>query len=84
MGMKVYVITIHEVYEFENFPHDSYAFMHEDEARKEFDRLVKNAQEMALIEDYEFDLNEDSASFYREGEWPEYHYDVKLEELEAK
>lgn len=81
---KIYVITIHEVYEFENFTHKPMAFSKEEDARKEFDRLVKDAREMAGAEDYEFDLGENSASFYRVGEWPEYHYDVILEEVEVK
>lgn len=82
--MKVYLITIHEVYEFENFPHTSQAFIKKEDAKKEFDRIVKNAKNMASSEDYTYDLGQNGASFYREGEWPEYHYDVELEEIEVQ
>lgn len=81
--MKIYVITIHEVYEFENYPHRPIAFVKEEDARKEFDRIIKNAKEMAETEDYDFDLGESCASFYRDGEWPEYHFDVNLEEVKV-
>lgn len=75
---QIYIITIDEVFDFEGFAHTPQAFSNEADARKEFDRIVANGKEMAEKEDYEYDLYRDSASFYKDGEWAQYHFDVKL------
>lgn len=81
---KIYIITIDEVYDFEKFAHTPQAFVTSTEAMEEFERIVKNGKEMAEAEGYECDEGAFEASFYKDGEWPQYHYDVKLHAVEPK
>jgi len=84
--MKVYVITISNVYDFEGFPHNPRVFTDKKKAMAAFHELHDSAK-AELAEDWvEDDFDEFSTSFsmYPDGEWGTSHYDAVLNEVDVE
>lgn len=85
--MKVYIITIHEIFDFEHFQHDPMAFYNFEDAKTE----LKNIADVVLAEnekygynDWEVEQTDTSFSTYPEGYWGTSHYDAKISEVEIQ
>lgn len=86
--MKIWVITIDEVYDYENFKHTPIAFSKEAEARKELDTFrkgIKTDYKSELEEDHWlYEDGEDYCEVYEDGCYAQNHYSVRLNEVELK
>lgn len=81
--MKIYIITISELYDLGDFPHPPIVKTDRAEAIRALDDLKSSA-----IEEYrqEFDgmeSTEASFSLYPEGYWATSHYDARIDEIEV-
>lgn len=81
---KVYIITIDEVYDFENFLHDPMVFADEQKAREEFERIKANAKEEYKDKYEEVEEGDTYFEMYAEGYFSEGHYAVHLYEKEIE
>ena len=88
--MKVYAITISDVYDFEGFPHKPIVCKTKRDAMVELrelrERVLIDLKENGnddWIED-EFNENSECFSFYPDGEWGTSHYDAFISEVEVK
>ena len=86
--MQVYVVTINEVSDFEQFDHEPYVFLNLDDARK----FLSGAKEEAISdymedsdEDMKIDKNKpDYFCLYSEaGGWSHTHYEVEITKCEV-
>jgi hypothetical protein len=75
---KVYIITIDEVYDFENFPHEPMVFADEKKAREEMARIIDEAKEEYKDKFNEVEEGETYFEMYAEGYFSEGHYAVHL------
>ena len=83
--MKLYIITISDVYDFESFFIKPLAFLSEKEAQKELKRLYKSAKETYKDEyDSEDIVKGKSFSLYPDGSHGTSHYDAAISEVEVE
>lgn len=88
--MKVYVITISDVYDYEGFHHAPIVCTTKEKAMKELRDLRDiSKKELAAYgnDDWvEDDFNEESECFsmYPDGEWGTSHYDAVIDEVEVE
>ena len=90
--MKVFVITISDVYDYEGFHHLPIVCATKEMAMKRLRELREEAKSMLIDngnDDWEFEddvFNEKSESFsmYPEGYWGTSHYDAVIDEVEVK
>lgn len=78
--MKLYIITIDEVYDYEGFHHAPKAFPSFEKAKEHFDELYKDARK-ELDWDSE-SRGERSFSLYPDGSWGRCHYDAIIDEVD--
>lgn len=88
--MKVYVITISDVYDYEGFPHAPRVFTDKKKGMAALHELHDSAK-AELVEQgnddwVEDDFDEFSTSFsmYPEGSWGTSHYDAVLNEVDVE
>ncbi len=82
--MKIFIITISEVYDFETFFNKPIAYMSEKEAQKELKRLYDSAkQEYNDKFDTEDIIEGTSFSLYPDGYHATSHYDAQINEVEV-
>jgi hypothetical protein len=90
--MKVYVITISDVYDYEGFRHTPIVCKTKEQAMKELRALRAEAKFMLLDngnDDWEmgddvFNDKSESFSMYPEGYWGTSHYDAVIDEVEVE
>lgn len=90
--MKVFVITISDVYDYEGFHHLPIVCATKEMAMKRLRELREDAKSMLIDngnDDWEFEddvFNEKSKSFsmYPDGYWGTSHYDAVIDEVEVK
>ena len=81
---KVYIITIDEVYDYENFPHEPMVFADEQKAKDEMERIKVNAKTEFGDKFNEVEEGETYFEMYAEGYFSEGHYAVHLYEKEIE
>lgn len=81
---KVYIITIDEVYDFENFPHEPMVFDDKKKAREKMARIIDEAKEEYKDKFNEVEEGETYFEMYAEGYFSEGHYAVHLYEKEIE
>jgi hypothetical protein len=85
--MKVYVITIHEVYDFEDFHHTPRVFDSFEKAKKELKAIAKQTikeNKRYGNDDWEVEQGDPYFSTYPDGCWGTSHYDAKISEAEIE
>ena len=85
--MKIWVITIDEVYDYENFPHDPIAFSNEKDAKEQLDTFrqgLKKDYESELESNWLYEDGERYCEVYEDGCYGTNHYSVRLSEIELK
>ena len=82
--MKVYVLTINEVYDYEEFNHNPRVFMKREDAIAELNDIKEEAKE-EFAEDFDqFDDGENGFEMYADGRYSEGHYSVYVHEVEVE
>ena len=81
--MKLYIITISDVYEFEEFRHDPIVKLTRKEARKELAALKASAKETYKDQYNKCESKPDSFSLFPDGYLGESHYDAWISEVEV-
>ena len=81
--MKLFIITIDDVYEFEGFHHDPIVRLTRTEARKELARLKAEAKDTYKGQFDECTGTRDSFSMYPQGYWGTSHFDACIDEVEV-
>jgi len=81
--MKLYIITIDDVYEFESFHHDPIVKLTKTEARKELAGLKAEAKDTYKGQFDECTSTKDSFSMYPQGYWGTSHFDARIDEVEV-
>ncbi len=81
--MKIYVITVSDVYNCEEYGHDPIVRLNKKEAIKKFNELVRSAKDCyeGIYNKTEYTKNS-SFSFYEDGRHSTNHYDVALHEVD--
>jgi hypothetical protein len=87
--MKVYVLIVDDVYEYERFKHDARVFADAETALAALDKEYKDVSEM--LKDNGNDWVSDvykkgfaSFSMYPDGYWGTSHYDAWIDEVEVE
>lgn len=80
--MKIYIISIDEVFDFEGFWHKPLVFLTEKGARAEFNRLVREARKE--YPNFTVDKGKHSVSIYEDQSWGKSHYDVVIDEVDVR
>lgn len=80
--MKLYIITIDEVFDFEGFDHKPLVFLTKKKAKDEFDRLVREARKE--YPDFTVDKGKRSVSIYEDQSWGKSHFDVVINEVDVR
>ena len=81
---KVYIITIDEVYDFENFPHEPLVFANEEKAKAEFESIKESAKTEYGNKFNEVEEGDTYFEMYAEGYFSEGHCAVHLYEEEVE
>ena len=84
--MKLYIITIDDVFDFENFHTQPIVKTSIKEARKELGRLFRSAKETLedhLGDDMAIERNENGFDIYNDGSWSETHYAATIDCIEV-
>ena len=79
--MKLYIITIDDVYDFEGFAHKPIVCLTKKEAQAELARIKREAKK-----DCDFDTVDSSPrsfSMYNDGTWGTSHYDAIIDVVEV-
>lgn len=87
--MKVFVITISDVYDFEGFPHAPIVTTSKEKAMSRLREVYDEAKEMLVSngnhwEEDEFNETSTCFSMYPDGEWGTSHYDARIDEVEVE
>jgi len=83
---KVFLIRNEEVYDFEEFHHKTRGFKNHDDAKREFDALkesIKNEYKGEIESGWIVEESETQLQIYQDGEYPEYHHCIFIEEIEV-
>lgn len=81
---KIYIITISEVFDFEDFGHKPEAYRNREEAQKRYEDIVEEAKREFAENDWE---EAQGASYYEtfpNGYWGTSHYAVYLSEVDLQ
>lgn len=81
--MKIYIVRIDDVADYETLHHDLEAFYKKDDAKKRFDEILADAKSEDWLDDWETEETEDSFSAWPNGEWGTDHYEITIEEVEV-
>lgn len=82
--MKLYVITIDEVFRFETFNHEPIAFLDKKKARDKFEDMREDARRIFAEDEWETSEGENFYETYPDGRWSESHYGVYLKEIDVE
>lgn len=90
--MKVFVITISDVNDYEGFHHAPIVCTTKEQAMKRLREIREDAKFMLLdngiddweTEDWLFNEKSESFSMYPDGEWGTSHYDAVIDEVEVE
>lgn len=82
--MKIYIITIDEVFDFESFSHKPEAFAKKEDALRRYEDIVEDAKREFAEEEWEESQGAAYYETYPEGYWGTSHYGVYLQEVELK
>ena len=84
--MKAFVITIDEVYDYEEMGHKPEVFLNEEKAKARFKELVEDAKAEyeETYDDYDSEEYNNKFECYEEGYASQNHYYVRLEEVEVE
>ena len=82
--MKVYVITIDEVYDFETFNHTPRVFTNKDKAREAFEEISEQARIDYAKDGWEEGYGADYYEMWPDGSWGTSHYGVYLQAIETE
>lgn len=84
--MKIYVITIHEVFDFEDFKHEPKAFSTMEKAKEKLKAIKEQvvAENKEYGNDWEMEEGETWFSTFPDGYWGTSHYDASIHELEVE
>lgn len=80
--MKLYIVSVDEVFDFEGFWHKPLVFLTEKGARAEFNRLVRKARKE--YPGFTVDKGKHSVSIYEDQSWGKSHFDVIIDEVNVK
>lgn len=88
--MKVYVLIVDDVYEYERFKHNSRVFTDANKALAALDKEYEDANKM--LKDYgnddwvgdDYKKGSGSFSMYPDGYWGTSHYDAWIDEVEVE
>ena len=88
--MKVFVLTIDEIYEYEGFSHKPRVFTNNDKALDALYELYEDTKEELSkngnddwVED-DFKKGDSCFSLYPDGYWGTSHYDARVDEVEVE
>ncbi len=84
--MKLYIITIDDVFDFEGFHTSPIVRTSEKEARKELNRLFRSAKETlkdALGSSMAIEKSKDCFDIYYDGSWSNTHYAAVINCIEV-
>lgn len=79
--MKLYIVSVDEIFDFEGFWHKPLVFLTEKGARAEFDRLVEEARKE--YPGFTVDKGKRSVSIYEDQSWGKSHFDVIIDEVDV-
>lgn len=81
--MKLYIITVSDVFDYEGFHHEPIVKLTKKEAREELARLKRSAKETYKDEFDKSESSQSSFSLYPDGYWGTSHYDARIDEVEV-
>lgn len=82
--MKIFIITIDDVFDYEGFSHDPIVKMSEEEAREQLESLYLSAKETYTDEFDSEERSDTSFSLFPDGYWGTSHYDARISEVEVE
>jgi hypothetical protein len=87
--MKVYVLSISDVYDYEGFPHTPKVFTDKKKALNALHKEYKEAKQMLKYngnhwEEDPYRKGKTRFSMYPEGSWGTSHYDGRVDEVEVE
>ena len=83
--MKVYVLTIDEVYDYEGFHHPPRIFTDKQKALDALhDTYIDVKKEFDDWEEDDYTEGDTCFSMYPDGEWGTSHYDARVDEVEVE
>ena len=82
--MKIFIITIDDVFDYEGFHHDPIVKMSEEEAREQLENLYLSAKETYTDEFDSEERSDTSFSLFPDGNWGTSHYDARINEVEVE
>ena len=85
--MKLYVITIEEIWDYDRLGHDPEVYLSQQAARKrlaEIAELERPAYEEALDDSLIEEIYEDMFEFYEDGCWAQAHLHAEISECELE
>ena len=82
--MKIFIITIDDVFDYEGFHHDPIVKMSEEEAREQLESLYLSAKETYTDEFDGEERSDTSFSLFPDGYWGTSHYDARISEVEVE
>lgn len=82
--MKLFIITVSDIYDYNEGHHKPVVKLTKKEARKEIARLKRSAKETYRDEYNKCDSDRDSFSLYPDGYWGSSHFDACIEEVEVE
>lgn len=81
--MKLYTITIDEVFDFEKYSHEPEVYYKKEDAEQRLNDIYDDVKPQLPKHDME-ERTSTSFSLYTDGTYPENHFDVTLYEVEMK
>ena len=82
--MKLYIITIDEVYDLEIFDHKPLAFFSKKAAEKKMKEIIKKVKKEYKAHDYKIESSSEGVQAYRDGSYCDYHYSASISEVEVQ
>lgn len=76
--MKVYIVSVDEVYDFEKFYHEPRVFAEVNDAISLMNDIVKKFEEENNPDDFIIERDDTSYTAYEDGRYPENHFCVQV------
>lgn len=81
--MKLYIITVEDIYEFDSEGHEPIVRTSKKEARKVLNQLYRSGKECYQSQYDTFEKDKDSFSMYEDGRFGEGHYCASITTVEV-
>ena len=78
--MKIYIISISDVYDYVGYHHSPFVYLKKKEAIKKLAELKKSARK--CYPDFKLENGKESFSLYEDGRWGTSHYDAIIDTVE--